>query len=177
MHLFWRKGYDAATLPELIKAMRLSHGSFYNAFKTKRGVLIRAIHRYMDSGMEGMLAPLGADQAGRAEIEKSFANLVEYTSGPNGRQGCLVGNTMTDLGMRDPQLRTMLLQARSRTEDALTSAVERGQVAGTITRRLEARTLGRFLLNTISGLMVSCKTQPGRAVLEDITTTALRVLD
>lgn len=177
MRLFWRKGYEAATLPDLIKVMRLSHGSFYHAFKTKRSVLVRALHLYMNSGMDGMLTPLGTDNAGRAEIEKTFANLVDYTSGPKGRQGCLVGNTMTDLAMRDPELRETLLLARARTEDALTSAVERGQADGTITSSLGSRALGRFLLNTISGLMVSCKTDPGRPVLEDIANAALCVLD
>lgn len=177
MRLFWRKGYDAATLPDLLKSMRISRGSFYNAFGTKREVLAQAIRRYMDSGMDGILVPLGEPDAGRKEIESAFARLVDYTASPKGRQGCLVGNTMTDLAMADPELRPILMTARTRVEDALTQAVKRGQDSGTIGCRDDPRAIGRFLLNTISGLMVACKTQPERAVLEDVARLALRILD
>lgn len=177
MRLFWRKGYDTATLPDLLKSMRICRGSFYNAFGTKREVLVRAVRRYTESGMDGILSPLGEPDAARAQIEGAFAKLIEYTSSPKGRQGCLIGNSMTDLAMADPELRPLLMEARARTEDALTQAVERGQADGTIPRREDPRAIGRFLLNTISGLMVACKTQPGRQALEDIARLALRVLD
>lgn len=177
MRLFWRRGYDAATLPELLKTMRISRGSFYNALGTKREVLVRAVRRYMDSGVDGIMTPLAEPGAGRAAIEQSFARLVDFTASPRGRQGCLISNSMTDRAMADPVLRAVLLEAREHAEATFTSAVERGQAAGTIHRREDARTISRFLLNTISGLMVMCKSSPGRAELEDIARMALRVLD
>jgi TetR/AcrR family transcriptional repressor of nem operon len=177
MGLFWRKGYDRATLPELLKTMRLSRGSFYHAFGTKREILVRAVRRYVETGMDGIMVPLGNENAGRQEIEQSFANLVNRISGRNGRYGCLVGNSMTEISMKDPETRDAFLRARRATEDALTRAVERGQAAGTVKNKASARAIGRFLLNTISGLLVSCKTEPGRDVLEDISRIALHILD
>lgn len=177
MQLFWRKGYEAATLPALLKAMRLSRGSFYNAFGTKREVMLRAIQCYMESGMDGILTPLGTPNAGRAEIEQAFARLVDYTSSPQGRQGCLVVNSLSSGAMQDAKIREALTTARSRSEDILTHIVATGQAAGTITNRDDPRTIGRYLLSNISGLMISCKTTPGRAALEDIARSALRILD
>ena len=177
MRLFWRKGYDTATLPELLRAMRISRGSFYNAFGTKREVLIHALRLYMSTGMDGILAPLGGEQAGRAEIEGTFARILDYIASPRGRQGCLIGNSMTDVAMRDAELREILLQARKDTEDALARAYARGQAAGTIPGRTDPRSAGRFLLNTISGLMVACKTDAGPDELRDIVRLALRILD
>lgn len=177
MQLFWRKGYEAATLPALLKTMRLSRGSFYNAFGTKREVMLRAIQRYMESGMDGILTPLREPNAGRAEIEQAFARLVDYTSSPQGRQGCLIVNSLSSGAMQDPKIREALTLSRTRSEDALTSIVAAGQAAGTISNLDDPRTIGRFLLSTISGLMVSCKTVPGRTALEETARLALRVLD
>lgn len=177
MRLFWRKGYDTATLPDLLKSMRISRGSFYNAFGTKREVLVQAVRRYMATGMDGILVPLGEPHAARRQIERAFEQLVDYTSSAKGRQGCLVGNSMTELAMTDPELRQILVDARVRTEEALVRAVQRGQADGTIASREDARAIGRFLLNTISGLMVACKAEPGRSALEDIARLALRILD
>lgn len=177
MRLFWRKGYETSTLPDLLKTMRISRGSFYNAFGTKREVLIRAVQRYVSTGMDGLLSPLAAETAGRAEIEKTFAQLLAYMSSPKGHQGCLIGNSMTDAAMQDAELREMLLLARKETEDALARAFANGQASGAIKSGANPRSAGRFLLNTISGLMVSCKTDPGPDELGDIIRMALRVLD
>ncbi len=177
MRLFWRKGYETATLPDLLKTMRISRGSFYNAFGTKRDVLIRAVQRYLDTGMDGLLLPLGAENAGRAEIEKTFAQLLDYMTSPRGRQGCLIGNSMTDLALHDAELRELFLRGRKQTEDALTLAFANGQASGAIRNGANPRSAGRFLLNTISGLMVSCKTDPRPDELGDIIRMALRVLD
>jgi TetR/AcrR family transcriptional regulator, transcriptional repressor for nem operon len=177
MRLFWRKGYESATLPELLKTMRISRGSFYNAFGTKREVLIRALQRYVITGMEGLLSPLADEAAGRAEIEATFARLLAYMTSPEGHQGCLIGNSMTDLAMQDVELREMLLLARKETEDALVRAFANGQARGEIRNSANPRSAGRFLLNTISGLMVSCKTNPGSDELSDIVRMALCVVD
>lgn len=177
MRLFWRKGYETSTLPELLKVMRICRGSFYNAFGTKREVLIRAVQQYAGTGMDGLLSPLATETAGRAEIEKTFAQLLAYMTSPRGRQGCLIGNSMTEIAMQDPELRELLLLARRQTEDALTRAFANGQASGAISNGANPRSAGRFLLNTISGLMVSCKTNPGPDELDDIVRMALHVLD
>ena len=34
MHIFWRQGYGATNLPDLLNAMGLTRGSFYKAYNT-----------------------------------------------------------------------------------------------------------------------------------------------
>lgn len=177
MRLFWQKGFDAAPLPELLDAMQLSRGSFYNAFGAKKNVLIEAIQRYMDGGMDGVLLPLFRPEAGRKEIEQAFARMVAHTAGPKGRHGCLVNNCMTEVADRDPPLRRALVTARARVEDGFARAVERGQADGTIARRDDPRSIGRFLMNNFSGLNVASKGRPGRVVLADIARVTLKILD
>lgn len=177
MRLFWRKGYDASPLPDLLREMGLSRSSFYNAFGDKRRVLAESVRQYMDGGMDGVLLPLFEPDAGRAAIEETFRRMLEHTSGEKGRFGCLVSNCMAEVAPRDAEARKLLTQARAMVEDGFARAAERGQAEGTISRRESARSIGRFLLNTFSGLNVASKGRPGREVLEDIARMALRVLD
>lgn len=177
MRLFWEKGFDGAPLPDLLEAMQVSRSSFYNAFGAKQKVLVEAIRHYMDGGMDGVLLPLFAPDAGRTHIEETFARMLAHTSGPRGRQGCLVNNCMTEVAARDPVARRALVAARTLVEDGFTRAVERGQADGTIAKRDTARSIGRFLLNNFSGLNVASKGAPGRAVLADITRVTLKILD
>lgn len=178
MRLFWRVGYDAAPLPALLGAMKLSRSSFYNAFGAKRRVLVQALHRYIESGMDGVLLPLYQPDAGRREIETAFARMVDHTAGPKGHHGCLVNNCMAGLASSgDAEVRRALIAARALVEDGFTRAVERGQAEGTISRREDPRSVGRFLLNNFAGLNIASKGRPERAVLEDIARVALRILD
>lgn len=177
MRLFWRKGYDAAPLPDLLHEMDLSRSSFYNAFGEKRQVLAEAVRQYMEGGMDGVLLPLMEPDAGRAQIEETFRRMLAHTSSAQGRFGCLVNNCMTEVAPRDAEARKLLVQARAMVEDGFTRAAERGQADGTISRRESPRSIGRFLLNTFSGLNVASKGRPGREVLEDIARMAVRILD
>ncbi|TDU32644.1 TetR family transcriptional regulator [Panacagrimonas perspica] len=177
MRLFWRKGYDASPLPDLLREMGVSRGSFYNAFGQKRQVLADSVRQYVDGGMDGVLLPLLEPDAGRAQIEETFRRMLAHTSGHKGRYGCLINNCMTEIAPRDANARKLLIQARAVVEDGFARAAQRGQTDGTISRRESPRAIGRFLLNTFSGLNVASKGRPGREVLEDIARVALRILD
>jgi TetR/AcrR family transcriptional repressor of nem operon len=109
MATFWRRGYRATSLDDLLEAMRLSKSSFYQAFGSKRDVLIEALRRYARSGMQGILDPLMKPDAGRAEIEETFARLVRYAASAAGKRGCLVNNCVVEGAGHEPKV----LQARA----------------------------------------------------------------
>ena len=177
MRLFWRRGYRATPLPHLLKAMGLSRSSFYHAFGSKRRVLEASIRRYMARGMDGVLSPILAPDAGRREIEETFARMVAHCAGPRGPHGCLVNNCMTETALHDATVLDALKEARAGVAEGFARAVARGQADGTIATREDARAMGRFLLNTFAGMNVAAKGKPGRDVLTDIARVALRALD
>jgi TetR/AcrR family transcriptional regulator, transcriptional repressor for nem operon len=177
MRLFWRHGYGEASLPQLLAHTGLSRGSFYHAFRTKRGALVAALHHYMVGGMEGVLLPLMKPDAGRREIEDTFARMVDHTAGPGGHRGCLVNNCMTELGSQDAGVRDILTRARGAIERGFAKAVAKGQADGTIRCRESPHAMGRFFMNTFAGMNVAAKGRPERAALEDIARIALRTLD
>jgi TetR/AcrR family transcriptional repressor of nem operon len=177
MRLFWQRGYRAASLPELLAHTGLSRGSFYHAFRTKRGALVAALHHYMEDGMEGILLPLLQPGAGRREIEETFARMLAHTASPTGHRGCLVNNCMTELASKDADVRDALTEARGAIECGFARAVAKGQAEGTIRCRESPDAMGRFFMNTFAGMNVAAKGRPGRAALEDIARIALRTLD
>ena len=44
--IFWRQGYKATNLPDLLAAMGLTRGSFYKAFRDKESVYLQALDHY-----------------------------------------------------------------------------------------------------------------------------------
>src|SRR5262252_1533238 len=48
LEVFWRKGYEGASLPDLTKAMGINRPSLYAAFGNKEALFRRAIERYVE---------------------------------------------------------------------------------------------------------------------------------
>jgi TetR/AcrR family transcriptional repressor of nem operon len=177
MRAFWRRGYPATSLEQLLGAMKLSKSSFYEAFGTKRGLLVRTLDRYAQSSMAGLLEPLQRPHAARAEIEQVFAGILDHATSRDGRRGCFVNNCVADTAVHDPVILAAVRGKREALERSLAAAVQRGQARGEISDRDPPGALARFLANTLSGINLSAKMRPNRQQLEDIVRIALRSLD
>jgi len=177
MQVFWRRGYRATSLTDLLGAMQLSKSSFYGAFGTKRDLLLTALRRYAESGMAGLIAPLLQPEASRPAIEQTLAIMVKHARSAAGRRGCLVNNTLGEVAPHDATVfaatRGVLLQL----EALLTVVVTRGQARGEITTKESARALARFLATTFGGLNLAAKARPDKAMLDDVVRVTLRALD
>lgn len=177
MQVFWRRGYQATSLGDLLEAMNLSKSSFYETFGTKRDLLLTALRRYAGSGMSGLIAPLLRKDAGRAEIEETLKKMVRHARSAEGRRGCLINSTLAEVAPHDAVVFAATREALAQLEAILTAAVSRGQQKGEITRKEDARSLARFLANAIGGLNLAAKARPDRATLDDVVRVTLRALD
>jgi TetR/AcrR family transcriptional regulator, transcriptional repressor for nem operon len=48
MQLFWRKGYAATSLRDLLDGMGIGYGSFYNAFGDKHALFLASLDRFRE---------------------------------------------------------------------------------------------------------------------------------
>lgn len=177
MRLFWQRGYQATSLNDLLEATDLSRSSFYEAFGTKRELLLASLKRYGESSMAGLIEPLTQADAGRAEIELSFRRMVRHALSEDGQRGCLVNNCTAEVAPHEPEVREAVCAMRGQLEDLLAAAVARGQQDGQIHRREKPRALARFLLNTLSGINVAARSRPAKAMLDDVVRVAMSTLD
>lgn len=177
MRAFWRRGFPATSLDQLLATMNLSKSSFYEAFGTKRGLLVRTLDRYAQSAMAGLLEPLQRPQAARAEIEEVFVGMLDHALSREGARGCFVNNCVADTAVHDQVVLAAVRRVREALEQSLTAAVRRGQERGEIASRETPTALARFLANTLSGINLTAKIRPTRAQLDDIVRIALRSLD
>lgn len=176
MQVFWQRGYQGASLEHLLAATGLSKSSFYETFGTKRGLLLEALRRYLESSMGGLLEPLGRPNAGRAEIEETLAGMIRHASSPRGPRGCLVNNCVSEVAPHDAVVLKATRDARRQLELALERVIARGQRDGTITRTESAQALARFLANIFAGINLWGRSKPEAAVMQDVVRVALRAL-
>jgi len=177
MQVFWQKGFEATSVQDLVDAMGINRGSIYDTFGDKAGLFDTVIKRYLSGSASHSLIDGAENSDPRATIEGFFQTLTGRCGGPDGRRGCLMTNTLTELCSRDQAMAKRLGGGMLRLEDALCTLIRRGQEAGDFTTEGDARALARTLVALSQGLLVIAKVGPGPEALDDIATTALSLLD
>src|SRR3954465_13916988 len=79
LHVFWRKGFEGASLPDLTKAMGINRPSMYAAFGNKEQLFRKALDRYATGPAGYVCAALEAPTA-RAVVEKLLQGAINSQS-------------------------------------------------------------------------------------------------
>jgi len=177
MEVFWSKGYEATSIQDLVDAMGINRGSIYDTFGDKAGLFKAALDRYMGRSPPSKLIATAATADPRQAIEDFIRAQVDLSCGPDGRRGCFMTNTLTELCSTDESVAKLLGAGLARVEEALYTLIRRGQETGDISPWRDARALARFLLATVQGIKALSKVNPGRDTLSDIADIALSNLD
>lgn len=148
--LFWERGYGNTTTRELEAALDMRQTSIYNAFGSKKGLLLRAIDRYEQRVEVDLLSLLGGDD-GYASVEAFVRELGRWIV-DNRYRGCLVVNLM--MGEDDDEaLDERVRNYRSMIFDALLGAVSRAEPDTTV-----ATDRANLLLASALGLHLTART-------------------
>jgi TetR/AcrR family transcriptional repressor of nem operon len=176
MELFWRQGYAAVSLPELLRAMGISRQSLYDTFGSKRELYIGAIEHYRATQLSLALALLEREGS-PVENVRSVVGFFEDLAADTRCRGCFVANALVEMGPHDAEIATLLRETletlRKGIESALYTAIARGEIPPT---KLPQR-LSRALTNAMVGLAVTGKLEMGRAELREIYAGTLSMLD
>lgn len=177
LDVFWARGYEAASMQELMTAMGISKSSLYDTFGNKRELYLQAIDRYAnDRAQDHEKAFLSAPSA-RAAIEGSIWQIVENSAKPEAMQGCFAMNCAVEMGQDDPQAADRIQATFRRYQRNYEIMISRAQQAGEIPEDKDPCVLARFLTSSSYGLQVMARGDPDPAVLGDVARTILAALD
>ena len=177
MALFWQKGFDATGIADLESATGLGRQSLYGAFGDKRALFSKVVEHYFARVVQpGLVEVLEAPGSARGNLERAFA-LWEETALARDFNGCLVGNSVSELGLRDPEIARVLQRKLELMEEALYRTLLRAQAAGEVNARLDARATARALLTTAQGLAVVVRVSREKAFVQNVIGMARRLLD
>lgn len=174
MQLFWRKGYAATSLRDLLDGMGIGYGSLYNTFGDKHALFLASLDRFRELRTSWIDEVL--EDSGLSGIEEVFRRTVDGLVSFEPRRGCLLANTAVELGPHDAEVAAKISRYVRHTEAVFERALIRAQEAGEIPADRDPRALARFLVNALHGLRVLARVGTDRAVLEDAVRVALDVL-
>jgi len=176
MQLFWRQGYEATSVDDLVHAMGVNRASLYATFGDKRTLFRLALERYIATVLAPRLDATESASSALAGLRGLLGELIAFAAGDPQRRGCLAVNAACELAGRDPEV-TALLKGQAETlETRLARVIARAQANGELPRGRDPTALARLLASVIDGLRVRSKLSPDRAALESIAETAMAAL-
>lgn len=130
MNVFWEKGYDGASLPDLLTGTGLTRGSLYKAFHDKKALFLQALDRYDRTQVEDaviFLSEPASDESDR--IETVFAGIAEDVRAGD-RRGCLLCSAAAGPASEDTDIASAVDAMLVRMTGAFATALSRRTDAG-----------------------------------------------
>lgn len=172
MTVFWRHGYEGATLADLTAAMGINSPSLYAAFGSKEGLFRAVLERYDErrrSFMDKVLAARDAYSVAQLFLE-GVAEFAADTSGRN-PPGCLL--LQSGLSCGDQDIPDEVARHRAEKEAALRARLERAKEEGDLPASADPTTLARYLMTVSNGICVQATTGASVDELREIARMAL----
>lgn len=122
MGVFWRKGYDGASMQDIEAATGLNKQSLYRVFPDKRAMYLAALARYEEVEMAKAAAILNGAGGAKERFRRLFDGVISLAARGE-RSGCFLCNAATDQGQQDPETTGRVSAATRRIEKLFRSAL------------------------------------------------------
>ena len=173
MELFWRQGYEATSLPDLVQHMGIGRQSLYDTFGGKRQLFLQALDRYAAVMIGGALGRLERPGASIDDLTAFLEAVVAYQTGKRIRTACLMINSAMELAVSDKEVARRASAHHQRMEGAFRRVLEHATAQEDIHPLLPVETVARHMVATVLGMVVAAKSGAEPAVLRDMASGAL----
>ena len=176
MEVFWRHGYEGATIAQLTEAMGINPPSLYACFGNKEGLLKAALDRYtklrgvwMD---EVVAAPTARDVA-----ERMLMGIAEKQTDPANPPGCLLVQGGIACGTGSENVPFELAARRAQNEDQLRDRFVRAKAEGDLKPTSDPAALARYVSAVSVGMGVMASSGSDREALRQVATVAVQAVE
>lgn len=173
MKVFWRKGYEGASLLDLTRAMGINRPSLYAAFGNKEALFRKAVDRYLEGPSAHVVEAL-REPAARGVVERLLYGSIDLITDPKNPRGCFMVQGALACGDSADCMRRELAKHRAEAEAAVCERLERALAEGDLPPDAVPADLARYVAVVVHGMAVQAAGGVGRDELRKVAEIALR---
>ncbi|WP_156722732.1 TetR/AcrR family transcriptional regulator [Streptomyces apocyni] len=178
LELFWRRGYEATSMADLVAHLGIGRASLYATFGNKHELYLKAMDRYTETRDPVLLDALSQPGPILPAVRTLVRQFASEAATEDVRQhGCLITNTAAELAPHDPAATRRVELSWEHLETPLHSALVRAQAQGELPAGRDPLSLARMLLVLLQGIRVVGKASGDPARVRDAAEQALALLD
>ncbi|MBS0298419.1 MAG: TetR family transcriptional regulator C-terminal domain-containing protein [Proteobacteria bacterium] len=161
---FMNQGYHGTGLQEILDAVNVPKGSFYNYFSSKEEFGAAVIQHYIEPFISRLSTHLQqSDSDALDAIRRYFAELIVELEANEFKGGCLLGSLMGEIGSTSDVCQQSLQSAIGRYRDLLQSGLVQAQQQGTVRTDKTPEEMADLLINTWQGALLRMQIEKSSA--------------
>ncbi|MGM4956456.1 TetR/AcrR family transcriptional regulator [Bradyrhizobium barranii] len=176
MEVFWRHGYEGATIAQLTEAMGINPPSLYACFGNKEGLLKAALDRYTKLRGVWMNEVVAAPTA-RDVAERMLMGIADKQTDPANPPGCLLVQGGIACGSGSENVPFELAARRAENEDQLRDRFVRAKAEGDLKPTSDPAALARYVSAVSVGMGVMASSGSDREALREVADVAVQAVE
>ena len=165
--LLMQQGYHGTGLKEILDAVQVPKGSFYNYFGSKENFAAEAIQHYINPFIDQLSDHLqNPDHDALSALLCYFNELITELEKADYKGGCLLGNLMGEMGDTSELCKASLQTAVHRYRDLLQTGLITAQQEGTVRTDKSAEEMADLLVNMWQGALLRMKIEQSSTPLK-----------
>lgn len=176
LDVFWRRGYELASVAELCSAMGVNPPSLYAAFGKKSKLFLEAVdfyeHRYWDATWEALEV--------EPDIHQAVANFFDASArillSPQAPCGCLVALAAVSVSDASVEVREAIDALRLEGKALFVKRLKRAVKEGQLPAQTELKSLAGALNTMLEGLSIQARDGLSTSEMRRLAAHAVRLL-
>lgn len=161
MHVFWKKGYHATSMEDLVSAMGISRASLYDTYGDKKQLYMAALKLFQSqSQRQNSRAVAASGNSPKAQLMAVLQTSLEETLADPDQRGCMMANATAELAILDEDVCQFAQGNICAVEAFFEKLLRAGQEQGEFRPDFDPGVAATFLLNYVHGMRIVSKTKP-----------------
>lgn len=177
MNLFWKQGYSATSMQDLVSHLGINRASLYDTFGGKEQLFLSAFNQYRNINIEGTSKFLNSEPDVRKGLKKLFNKAINESLADQDRKGCFVVNTTTELTPGDKKIEEILEENKDNFQSIFYNYLKKGESEGQIDKGKDLKSIAGLFYMIYNGLKVVSKVESSKKDLTNSIDLTLSLLD
>ncbi|WP_426134999.1 TetR/AcrR family transcriptional regulator [Pseudomonas sp. PWP3-1b2] len=174
--VFWKRGYEPASVAELCSAMAISPPSLYAAFGNKAKLFLEAVAYYEETFWDATWERMDSETDIVRAISDFFHTSASILTEPDAPCGCMVVLAAVNVSDDAGEVTATLKALRQEGRDYLQQRLDRAVADGQLRRDTNTRLLAAALNTLLEGMSLQAHDAASREDLQGIGATAVAML-
>jgi TetR/AcrR family transcriptional regulator, transcriptional repressor for nem operon len=175
--IFWRKGYNATSMQDLVEGMQISRQSLYDTYGNKQTLFEKCLLTYQQEAFQFNCNVLQSHQKTISAIRAFFDYLVESIVTDTHNKNCFLINTLMETIPDDTHAKKIIENNINELEKTIHHILKKGKAANDYRSAFSVTQLTHHIIAAMHGIKVIGKLKKDRKTLHGMVDTAMAVFE
>ena len=164
--VFWKNGYSGTSLRDLLKAIGIGEGSFYNTLKSKRQLYLECLKRYNDTVGRRRAEALFSPSSAKEGVRGLFRTVLDDLDDPRTSRHCLLARSVSSDVLAERNLQRVVQADMAAFVGAFSNRLKSAKDSGELPPEFDAEGVAQIIATYLQGLYRTALLSYDRSQLE-----------